>query len=243
MSNPDPLRLALEEALGANPDDLAAHSAYADYLSEQGDVRGEFISVQFALEDPSRPAGERKKLKEREEELLEAHEREWLGELAPLLLATPEEEQALFEAESRFGRYISPEISYSWVRGWLDRLECDYLTVEMTRKLGRAPIARLLHGLVWRTHRRAYEFRFAEGPDVPNPDGHFLPYEVLAQYPAVRNLRVLQLGEEVDPDEWECRAGTVFGRLAPLVWQRRGRPATMRAGPGFGLEGTCRREG
>jgi uncharacterized protein (TIGR02996 family) len=217
MSNPDPLRQALEEALVANPDDLAAHSAYADYLIEQGDVRGELISAQLALEDPSRPSGERKKLKQREEELLEAHEREWLGELAPLLLATPAEERVLCEAESRFGSYIPPEISYSWVRGWLDRLECDHLTVEMTRKLGRAPIARLLHGLVWRTHRRAYEYRYAEGPDVPDLEGHFLPYEVLAHCPAVGNLRVLQLGNEVDPEDWEYNAGTVFGRLAPLV--------------------------
>src|SRR5262245_52486862 len=92
MSQPDPLREALEQALVENPDDLAAHSAYADYLVEQGDPRGEFIQVQLALERPL-PGAERKRLHQREEELLAAHEREWLGELAPLLLGTAEEQR------------------------------------------------------------------------------------------------------------------------------------------------------
>src|SRR5262245_32071776 len=42
---------ALENAIFANPDDLGAHAAYADWLIEQGDSRGEFIQVQLALED------------------------------------------------------------------------------------------------------------------------------------------------------------------------------------------------
>ncbi len=37
------LREALETALLDNPDDIAAHMAYADYLQEQGDPRDEFI--------------------------------------------------------------------------------------------------------------------------------------------------------------------------------------------------------
>src|SRR4051812_25937071 len=42
---------ALERAIAANPHDLAAWGAYADYLAEQGDPRGEFMHVQLALED------------------------------------------------------------------------------------------------------------------------------------------------------------------------------------------------
>src|SRR5436305_1044361 len=45
---------ALEAALVAHPDEVAAHSAYADYLTEAGDPRGEFIQVQLALEDATR---------------------------------------------------------------------------------------------------------------------------------------------------------------------------------------------
>src|SRR5262245_49664474 len=102
MSQPDPLREALEQALLENPDDVASHMAYADYLRDQGDPRGEFVQVQLALEDSKRPPAERKRLKKREDELLAAHEREWLGELAPLLLSTPEEELELARAEMRW---------------------------------------------------------------------------------------------------------------------------------------------
>jgi uncharacterized protein (TIGR02996 family) len=80
------MREALEGTLFANPDDLASHMAYADYLAEQGDPRGEFIQVQLALEDEGKPAAERKRLQQREQELLDAHQREWLGGLAPALL-------------------------------------------------------------------------------------------------------------------------------------------------------------
>src|SRR5262245_10053399 len=36
-AGPSPLQQSLEQALVDNPDDLAAHSAYADYLTEHGD--------------------------------------------------------------------------------------------------------------------------------------------------------------------------------------------------------------
>src|SRR5262249_27323966 len=100
MSGADPLRESLEQTLIDNPDDIASHMAYADYLRDQGDPRGEFIQVQLALEDPARSPEERKRLKKREDELLDVHEREWLGELAPILLSKPEEEDALVKAES-----------------------------------------------------------------------------------------------------------------------------------------------
>src|SRR5205823_9693190 len=71
------LRQVLEEALVDNPDDLAAHMALADWLSEQADptarARGEFIQVQLALEEPSRPAEERQRLRRWEAELLRRH--------------------------------------------------------------------------------------------------------------------------------------------------------------------------
>src|SRR5438876_2453146 len=86
MSQHDPMRQALEEALFEDPNDLASHAAYADYLREQGDPRGEFIQVQLALEDPKRSPAERKKLQARERELLQEHQRAWLGELAPIIL-------------------------------------------------------------------------------------------------------------------------------------------------------------
>src|SRR5262245_131011 len=137
----DPLRAALEDALADNPDDLASHAAYADYLSEQGDPRGEFVRVQLALEDESLSPAQRDALRRRERELLDAHERGWLGELGPLLLGTPEEQRALFDAEwdatnpqaSLHSQYLPERVRFrhGWRRGWLDRFECDALGVEM----------------------------------------------------------------------------------------------------------------
>jgi hypothetical protein len=199
--------------------------AYADFLIEQGDPRGEFIAVQLALEDPTRLPGERKKLRQREKSLLKKHEREWLGELAPLLLGTPEEQRSLFAAELQ-PQYADRldyttehmEFRHSWSRGWLDRFECDNITVEMARKLGRAPVARLLRALVCHGDEEGGLFRYEPGLDIPPGEWpRFHPCEVLAHYPAVHNLRVFQYGREVDPEEDRYWSGTQYQRLAPLV--------------------------
>ena len=64
-------RRSLEAALVEHPDDLAKHSAYADYLTEQGDPCGEFIQTQLALEDELRPMLERARHAVAEVELLQ----------------------------------------------------------------------------------------------------------------------------------------------------------------------------
>ena len=68
----------------ADPHDRTAWSALADCLTERGDPRGEFMQVQRALEDETIPADQRKTLRAREEELLAAHEKEWIGDWAEL---------------------------------------------------------------------------------------------------------------------------------------------------------------
>src|SRR5262245_31300222 len=80
------LRTALEAAIAEDPDDLASVAAYADFLHDQGDVRGEFIQVQLALEGAGLTAEACEGLRARERQLLKKHERDWLGELAPFLL-------------------------------------------------------------------------------------------------------------------------------------------------------------
>src|SRR5262249_15796126 len=77
-----PLAEGLEQAPAADPDDKACWCAYADYLTEQGDPRGEFMQVQIALEDESRSSAERAALKKQEANLLKKYEKDWLGPLA-----------------------------------------------------------------------------------------------------------------------------------------------------------------
>jgi uncharacterized protein (TIGR02996 family) len=123
---------AFERAILENPDDSTTYAAYADWLQEHDDPRGEFRQVQLALEDESRPAAERKKLQEREAELLKEHEREWLGELAPFLLDEIADE---------------PSVKYRWRRGFLAELDPEYLTIGLAQTLATSPAARLLHEL------------------------------------------------------------------------------------------------
>jgi uncharacterized protein (TIGR02996 family) len=112
----DPLRDALEAAIDANPDDLAAYSALADYLQEHGDPRGEFIVVQLALEDPKRSAAQRKKFQQREQQLLRAHEREWVGAALPSALVAAMDWRPLVGLRS--GRRVHFRRGLPWGLSW-----------------------------------------------------------------------------------------------------------------------------
>src|SRR5262245_8175504 len=114
------LRSALETALRENPDDLAAHMAYGDYLAEEGDPRGEFIQVQIALEDPSRSAEERKRLRQREQELLSRHLADWVGSAHVLFTLG----DSHWIESGPFGlQYIDANrYRYRFARGWLESM-------------------------------------------------------------------------------------------------------------------------
>src|SRR5215469_2037941 len=164
-----PLRDALEAALVANPDDLASHSAYADYLAEQGDPRGELIQVQLALEDEKKAPEERKRLQKREGELLKAHLRDWLGELAPHLLDAEE-------------RKWGDQTEYRFSRGWIDRVQIVNLSAPLAEAFCRTPLLRLLRELLVIEHTY----------DEDDPTG----LEELAEAPYLGNVRLFQLGPE-----------------------------------------------
>src|SRR5262245_43129433 len=101
------MRQAFEDGLAASPDDVATHRAYADWLVEQGDARGELIQVQLALEQ-----GGSDELRQREAALLAEHQGEWLGELA----------------EHFEGR---DDITFSFRRGWLDEITVERMREEL----------------------------------------------------------------------------------------------------------------
>lgn len=121
----------LEQALLDDPDDLAAHSAYADWLCEQGDPRGELIQIQLALEEPEREVAERKELQQREQVLLQAHAREWLGALAPYLVNQQGVDENAFRSQGRY--------EFQFARGWLDSIRVPELSIAFARALVRFP--------------------------------------------------------------------------------------------------------
>jgi uncharacterized protein (TIGR02996 family) len=180
------LRRALEEALAEAPDDRAAHMAYADLLTEEGDPRGELISVQLALEDESLPAGTRAELRRREADLLERHLRDWLGDLGPHLL-----DQA---GVSAYQRRNGEAFRFRLARGWIDFLDVPCLDVALAQKLCAAPLARLIRSLVL---RHSYD-----EPSERHRDPHWPPLEALESAPFLRVLRTVQLGPE-PTDEYD----------------------------------------
>jgi uncharacterized protein (TIGR02996 family) len=178
------MRQALESALVARPDDLASHMAYADYLHEQGDPRGELIQVQLALEDPSRPAEERQRLQQRERALLDAHLRDWLGEIAYVLL---DDENTIVEQGTNafllefVGRGRD---SYRFARGWLEALDLDEINIAFARALARCPTIRLLQRL--------------SILHTSDNDGEEACYAALAELPALDCVRRFDLGPAED---------------------------------------------
>jgi uncharacterized protein (TIGR02996 family) len=73
---------AFLRAIWAEPDDDGPRLVYADWLEENGQPqRAEFIRVQCELGRPGVASARRKRLRIREQELLEAHRRQWLGKL------------------------------------------------------------------------------------------------------------------------------------------------------------------
>jgi uncharacterized protein (TIGR02996 family) len=201
---PSATQLALERALVESPDDLATHAAYADYLMEQGDPRGELIQVQLALEDPRRPAGERKDLQKREKELLRRHEEEWLGDLAPFLV--------------RQKHHI-----YQFARGWLDSLhiaeirDVDDPLPRYTRRFFSAvagtPQAWLLRRLILDADELPWQ---EEGEEDAWLDWDNV-LELLRRSPYLGNVRVFQLGPTVDVNEDSFNTHVYCDSLHELV--------------------------
>jgi uncharacterized protein (TIGR02996 family) len=169
------LRDALEAAIAENPDDLAAHMAYADHLMEQGDPLGEFVQVQLALEDPARPAKERKQLQKRERALLKEHRDAWLGALASVLdLAPP-----------------YPSDTAGFARGWLDQLIIESLNPQLARAMVQEPRTRLLRRLAIDEVQTADMYDNDLDEDEAQEED---PIAILARSPYLANVRTFHLG-------------------------------------------------
>lgn len=74
----------IAEIMG-NPDDAAARLVYSDWLTEQGDPRGEFIQLQIQRQSLTHGSSAARRLRSRGLELLREHENEWIGEISNLV--------------------------------------------------------------------------------------------------------------------------------------------------------------
>jgi uncharacterized protein (TIGR02996 family) len=208
------MRDAFERAIIENPDDVASYSAYADWLQEQGDPRGEFIAVQLALEDEEQSWEARYTLKAREAELLWARKKEWLGGLDPFFPTPP-------DPKDRF-RYDDPPMNlFRWRRGLLNEIEANDLTMVLAQSL-RTPATKFVNCLrVYQVHR------FSPGgedgslaPLRPTPAGeryHNSLFELIGA-PILQSLRVFYLGDrEADPEDGWCDCHTYVPGLHHVI--------------------------
>lgn len=180
------MRDAFESALRDNPDNLAGWCAFADWLAEQGDPRGEFMQTQIALEDESRPKAERAELKKKEVALLKKHRKRWLG-----ALATIEKDE-------------DHPVEFTFARGWLSRAHFASLTVEQARALVAAPGAQFLRALdiesvEYDAPTGVYVYtgvNYPPGPDVPDGGQQIEApgLHALLRAPALAGLRSFRLG-------------------------------------------------
>jgi uncharacterized protein (TIGR02996 family) len=195
---------AFQKALVANPDDLTGWCAYADYLVERGDPRGEFMQTQIALEDESRPKKDRTALKKKEAALLKEHERDWLGGLAPFVFA-----------EVGPDDYYAARLEPHWQRGILARLIVQRLTMGLAQALATEPGVTFAHEL--HVHDQCGGYYGDREPEQPQPrvktpkgqDNHSELFELIGA-PLLTNLRHFQMGGEIPPpDSWcDCHTGT-----------------------------------
>jgi uncharacterized protein (TIGR02996 family) len=204
----------LEKAIAADPDDLAAHAAYADWLSQQGDPRGEFIQVQLALEDPARSPKERKDLEKRERQLLAEHQEEWVGSWAQLVEKTGPEGR---------GQVGFPNERFKFIRGILAEAAIDEMSVECARAFVAAKPTRLLRRLLLGGWAFQEEGEYEAG-DEPIPDDCYDPARfVFSKWPYFENLRVFQFGwtsqeEYGDTCDFQCHLGgeDIVGLIAKM---------------------------
>jgi uncharacterized protein (TIGR02996 family) len=183
---------ALEEALLENPDDLAAASAYADYLTEQGDPQGELIQVQLGLEDESRPGEERKELYWREKALFKKYGEEWVGEWAKLTTATGPEGRGQLD-------FPGPK-PCRFIRGVMAEVTIDELNLACARALVRAPQTRFVRRLFLGGFALEEPGEYEPGPDIDADDEEEPARSVLRRWPQLAHLRVFQSGWTSDEE-------------------------------------------
>lgn len=176
---------AFERSIHANPHDTTTIAAYADWLTEYDNPRGGFMQVQLALENESLPKAERKQLQLREAELLQEHEKDWVGEWADLYTA-PTSTEGRGQINHTGGK------KYEFKRGLLTTANFGDLTVAAARAFVKAPQTRFVRELFIGYY--AWEEEFEPGPDVPaDADSDPAKY-VMLRWPGLRQVRRFQYG-------------------------------------------------
>ena len=129
-------RQALEDYLATNPHDLAAHSAYADWLTENDDPRGEYIRLQLAIEDRNQPADRLRAMEQASFSLLLRYEQEWLGPFYPYVYSL---EKRGYQAEPLESE---ADLTYRW--GWIHQARIPFPQDSRWEAFAKCPLSRMV---------------------------------------------------------------------------------------------------
>ncbi len=180
-------RAALEAALAANPDDVAAHAAYADLLIEEDDPRGEFIQLQLAIEDRNQPADRLRAMEQRAFEIREQHEREWLGPLAQHVFPNR-------RVRSVHDMVSERNVEVAWRRGWIDAVRVRQVSDRLVAEIAECSLTRILGKL---SIRHNVEHRL-NADDPGNRNDREITLQPLIDAGRFRLLRSFVLGAADD---------------------------------------------
>jgi len=184
----------LERAIHDNPDDLDAWAVYGDWLQEQGDPRGELVSLEvLAARGQDNDASAK-----RREQLFATHRDAWVGPVLAKAL-TVDNDEATIEAEWKFGFLHSVRMASHW--------DAEGPTVpEMLRAMLKVESAKFLHKL-------AFGVTDLEGDT--DFDEVMLPLSKVGKLPSLRHLTVGDYDYEDQEITWVV-VGNV-GRLWPVL--------------------------
>ncbi len=134
------MRDKLEKKIVDKPGDLKRHEDYAEWLEANGEeARAELIRLQIAMENTRLDREKRFELELQERRLIEAHGREWIGELGEFVLLKPTDEK---------NYRLKHGCKVLWYRGWVRGLQLDELTLKLSKVLLQAPEMRLFNTLI-----------------------------------------------------------------------------------------------
>ncbi|MGF1582298.1 MAG: TIGR02996 domain-containing protein [Gemmataceae bacterium] len=210
------MREQLEQNILDNPHDDALRLIYADWLEENGENdRAEFVRAQIALEDENLSTEDRQTLAQREAELLEKYQREWLGGLAPFLLDGKDDVRLDLEEQN---------CEFRFRRGFFEELHIKTLGYHLAQAMVTNPLMNWVRNLAIDLPSGKWDYSDQQPGWVSTafdtvPD-EFDVIDILKQSPYLKNVRCLRVGEDMDDAETDipcyCYVRNVVGLVAMM---------------------------
>ena len=167
-------------AIAEDSDNVDGYAVYADWLTENGQPLGEFMSLQIGLENEDLTPEQRKPILAQEKKLLKKHAPEWLGDLAPYLI-----EQKNLETSYRQTKY-----EYQFSRGFLHKIFCPQFDLRFGSVLKNSAHAKHLRELYIDETSWLEEDVEVDGKTWQGDENYGIVTLLGARFPELRSFRL-----------------------------------------------------